>query len=90
MRAEIEVTCPHKAGEMSYKAPCISYAVVGLVLNLAFHIEDPDEAGYTVKNFLFPDLSLSASSEAALVARRWDTALDSSMLATYTYTTSLL
>ena len=40
--------------------------------------------------FFSPSLSLSAASEAALVARRWYTALYSSTLITYTDTTSLL
>ena len=39
---------------------------------------------------LFTDISLSVSSEAVLVARWWDTELDSIMLTKYADTTILL
>ena len=64
--------------------------VAGLLIRLAFHTEDPDGVGGIVKNFLFPDLSLSAGSQVALAARQWDMALDSSTLTTYSDTASLL
>ena len=62
----------------------------GLIFNLAFHTEDPYGVRDRVNIFLFPDLSLSASSEAVLVLRWWDMALDSSILTMYADTDSLL
>ena len=75
-----------------YKAPCIYCEVVVLILNLAFRTEYSDGVGETLNIFLFSNLSLSlsASSEVALVERRWEMVLDSSMLNTYTNTASLL
>ena len=56
--------------------------VAGLLLRISFHSKDSDGVRDTVKFFLVPDLSLSSRLESALVARRWDTALDRSMLIT--------
>ena len=64
--------------------------VAGLILSLAFHTEDPDGVEDTVNIFLFPDLSLSAISKAALVVRRWDTTLDIRTMVAYSDTASLL
>ena len=75
---------------MRYNASHISHAVTGLILDITFHTEDPYGVEDTVKFFLFPDLFLSASSKATLVARRWYTTLDSSMLTTYANTVSIL
>ena len=64
--------------------------VAGLILNLTIHTENPDGVGETVNIFLLPDLSLSVSSEAVLVARKWDTSLNIITLTTYANTASLL
>ena len=64
--------------------------MAGLILSLAFHTEDPDGVEDTVNIFLFPDLSLSAISKAALVVRRWDTTLDIRTMVAYSDTASLL
>ena len=40
--------------------------------------------------FMFPDLSISAGTEAALVARRLDTALNSNTLTSYANTDVLM
>ena len=63
--------------------------VAGLLLSLFFTQKTLMRSG-TQSIFFSPSLSLSAASEAALVARRWYTALYSSTLITYTDTTSLL
>ena len=86
----IEISCMQKACKLSYKSPHIYQAVMGLILNLYFHTEDPYGVGYKVNTLLFPNIYLSASSEAALVARRWDMDLKSSTLAMYFDTASLL
>ena len=61
-----------------------------MLIRLSFHTEYPSGVGDTVSIFLFPNLSLSARSKAALVSRRWYIELDSSMLTTYDNTASLL
>ena len=86
----LEVACLYKAQELRYKALWISHTVAGLLLSLTFCTEDPDGVGDTVNIFLLPNPSISASSEAVLVARWWDTYLDCSMLTTFADTASLL
>ena len=85
----IEITFIQKYQEMRFKPPQISHAVAGLILNLTFNTKDPDGFRDTVNILLFPDLSLSVSSKAALVIGWWDTDY-SSTLTTYTKTASLL
>ena len=75
---------------MQYKDLCIIHVVTGLLLSLMFYDEDPYRVGYTVQNFLFPDLSLSAVLEEALAVRRWDTELYRISLTTYSGNAFLL
>ena len=82
--------CLHKARELRYKFPYISHVVADLILNLKFFTEDPYLVGDTVNIFLFPNPPASIGLEAALLARRWNTALDSSKLTMYSDTASLL
>ena len=86
----IEITFIQKEQEMRFKPPQISHAVAGLILNLTFNTKDPDGFRDTVNILLFLKLSLSVSSEAALVIGWWDTEVYSSTLTTYTKTASLL
>ena len=44
-----------------------------MVLELDFHSEDPNGVRDAVKVFLFPELSPTAGSEAALLTRRQET-----------------
>ena len=61
-----------------------------LLLGLHFHTEDPDNVNDKVNIFMFPDLSLSAGSEASMVTRRWDTALDTNTLTSYVDAAALM
>ena len=61
-----------------------------MILNLEFYTEGTDGLGDMVNIFFFPDLSLYASSGAVLVARRWDTVLDSRTMTMYADTSTLL
>ena len=54
-----------------------------LLLGHDLFTEDPDFVNDTVNIFQFPDLSLSAGSEASMVARRWDTSLDANTMTSY-------
>ena len=53
-------------------------------------MEDPDRVSNAVNIFMFPDLFLASGTEASLVARRWDTALDSNTLTFYANTAALM
>ena len=86
----LETACLHKAIELRYKAPKISHIVAGLLRRLDLYTEDPDGVGGTVNIFMFTNLSLSASSEATMVSRRWGTAPDSSPLVNFKDIASLL
>ena len=59
-------------------------------MGLHFHTENPDCVNDTVHIFMFPDLSLSAGSEASMVTRRWDTALDVNTLTSYADAAALM
>ena len=54
-----------------------------LLLGLDFHMQDPDGVIYTIKVFMFTDISLSVGTEAAMIPRRLDTVLDSNTLILY-------
>ena len=43
-----------------------------MVMDLAFHTEDPNVVGDAINIFLFTDLSLSSMSESALLTRKRD------------------
>ena len=54
-----------------------------VLLGIHFFTKDPDCANNTVNIFQFPDLSLYVGSEAYMVTRRWDTALESNTMTSY-------
>ena len=89
-RVALEIACQYKAREMCYKTPRISHTMDGILLSLYFYTKYPDRVGYTVNIFLFPCLYQTASSEATLVDKRWDTSLDSISLMTFSDTSALL
>ena len=86
----MEVACRRKAEHLRFRVPHISHTVVVLVLGLAFYSEDPDGVGDAVNVFLFLDLSPSAGSEAALLARRWDAIVGGGALTSFADTSLLL
>ena len=43
-----------------------------MVVALVFHTEDPGGVGDALNILLFPDISLSAGSEAFLLTQKWD------------------
>ena len=61
-----------------------------LLLGLHFFAKDPDCVNNTVNIFQFPKLSLSAGSEASMVTRRWDTALDANTVTSYADAAALM
>ena len=80
MQPAFEIACRESARALRCNAPRVTHAVEVLLLGLHFHKEYPDCVNNTVNIFMFPDLSLSAGSEASMVTRRWDTALDANTL----------
>ena len=79
-RPAFEMACRESARDLRYKAPRVTHTVEVLLLGLHFHTEDTDYDNDAVNIFMFPDLSLSTGSEASMVTRRWDTALDANTL----------
>ena len=84
------MACRESARALRCKAPRVTHAVAVLLLRLHFHTEDPDSVNDTVNIFMFPDLYLSAGSEASMVTRRWDTALDANNLTSYVDAAALM
>ena len=52
-------------------------------MSLNFQIDDPYGVGYALNILLFPDLSPSARSEAALLTRKWDVILGGNTLTSF-------
>ena len=46
-----------------------------MVMVLVFRTKDPDGVGDALNIFLFPNISMSAGLEAALLTQKWDTIL---------------
>ena len=61
-----------------------------LRLGLHFFTEDSDCVNDTVNILQFPDIYLSAGSEASMVTRIWDTALDSNTMTSYVDAAALM
>ena len=53
-------------------------------------MEDPEFVNNTVNVLQFPNLSLSAGSEASMVTRIWDTALDANTMTSYADAAALM
>ena len=79
-----------RAQALRLKPPNITHVVSVLLLGLDFHTEDPDRVSDAVNIFMFLDLSPETGTESALVAWRWDTALDSNTLTSYDNTVALM
>ena len=84
------MACRESARALRYKAPRVTHAVAFLLLGLHSYTEDPDCVNDTVNIFMFTDLSLSSGSEASMVTRRWDTALDTKTLTSYADAAALM
>ena len=82
-RPAFEIACRESARALRCKAPCVTHTVSVLLLGLHFFTEDPDCVNDTFNIFQFPDLSLSAGSEASVVTQRWDTALNANTMTSY-------
>ena len=90
MRTTLDIACLTWAWALRLKSPKSTHTFTVLLLGLAFYAEDPDRVRNAVKIFIFLDLSLAEGIEAALVVRRWDTALDSNTLTSYTDNATLM
>ena len=86
----MDAACCITAKGLRFRTPRISRSIAVIVLALAFHSEDPNRVGDAVNVFLFPDLSLLACSEAALLARRWDAVFGGGTLTSFVDTSLLL
>ena len=69
-RPAFEISCREIARALKCKAPRVTHAVAVLLLGIHFHAEYLDCVNDTFNIFMFPELSLSAGSEASMVTRR--------------------
>ena len=58
-RAAMEAACCRTTNRIRFRPPCITYAVVVMVVALAFHTKYPDRVGDALNIFLFPIISPS-------------------------------
>ena len=71
----MEAACGHTVDSLRIRLLRIPHAVVFMVVALAIHTKDPYRLGDELNIFLFPNLSLLAGSEAALLTLKWDAIL---------------
>ena len=89
-RPAFEMACRESARALIFNPPRITHAVAFLLLGLHFFTKYPDCVNDTFKIFQFPDLSLSAGSEASKVTRIWDTDLDANTMTSYADAAALI
>ena len=75
---------------MQLNAPRITHTVAVLLIGLILHTEDPAGVINTISIFMFPYLYLSVGSQATMIDRCWDTALDSNVITLYANTSDLM
>ena len=80
----MEAACRRTAESLRFRPPYTPHAVAVMVMEIAFHTKDPDRLGDTLNIFLFPDLSPSSGSEAALLTHKWDAILGVGTLNSFT------
>ena len=86
----MEAACRRASEILQFRPLCTPHPVAVMVVALAFHTKDPDRVGDTLNIFLFPDLSPSAGSEAALLTRKWDVILGGGTLTSFVDTILLM
>ena len=86
----MEAACQRTEEHLRFWAPRISHDSAVLVLCLAFYSEELGSMGGNINIFLFPYMSLSASSKAELLSRRWDSILGSGAFTFFSDTSLLL
>ena len=89
-RPAFNITCRESARALQCKAPRVTDAVSVLLLGIHFFTEDTDFVNDTVIIFQFPELFLSAGSEASMVTQIWDTALDTKTRTSYADAAALM
>ena len=78
-RAAMEAACRSPADSLRLRPSRIPQTVAVMVMALTLHTEDPDRVGDALNIILFPNLSPSAGSEAALLTRKWDAILGAAL-----------
>ena len=78
-----KIACLVQAWDTHFKAPIIMNTVTFIILGLASLTEDTNIVINSINIFMFPDLSIVAESEAAMITSSWDTTLESNTLMSY-------
>ena len=78
-----KIACLVQAWDTHFKAPIIMNTVTFIILGLASLTEDTNIVINSINIFMFPDLSLVAESEAAMITSSWDKTLESNTLMSY-------
>ena len=86
----MEAYCRGTADALHFFLLHISHTISVMAMALTFHNNDPDGLGDALNTFLFPDLSPSSGSEAALLTRKWDAILGGGTLASFAETILLM
>ena len=89
-RTALDIRCLAHARALQLKPPKITLMVALLLLGLAFYMEFTNGISDTVNIFMLPYLFQTAGKEEALLAQRWDTALESNTLTSYSDTAVLM
>ena len=89
-RAVIEAAFRRTADGLRFRPPRIPHAVAFMVMALAFHTKEPYWVGDALIVFLFPELTPSEGSEAALLMQNFDAILGGITLTSFADTILLM
>ena len=68
----MEAACQNMADELCFCPPLIPHDVAVVVMDLDFHIKDPNGVGNTPNIFLSSDLPPSTVLEAVILKRKYE------------------
>ena len=88
-RAAMEAAFRRTADSLRFRSPRTTHAIAVMVMEIAFHTENPDRVGDALNIFIFPDLSSLAGSEVALLTQKWDAILGGVTLTSFVETSML-
>ena len=82
--------CRESVRALTCKPPQVTHMVTFLLTGIKLFTKYPNCVNNTVNIFQFPEIFLSAGSEASMVTRRWDMALDANTMTSYSDAAALM